>query len=1035
MVTAIPIAGKYIVQWLWGGFTVSNPTLNRFFSIHFVLPFVIAGLSLAHLALLHKEGSNNPIGSDSAIDDIPFYPYFVSKDIFALACFLIFFSTFIFYFPNILNHPDNYIVRLHSYIKSFVERNSKINFINLKASKYSINPGVRIRKLLCSWAFMSPVSSPNDCRYAQKKVAHLWWVELISRAIRSYVSPLADYIYSYHSEINTKSRTPIRSFEEAIVNGGLYSRSKNLAIFIPWKINSKGHTTIKSKFSTIDKSTLQDNEHVYNLYTLVKKFDEKEKKFKNIFSLIYDKNNLIDAWHEIKNKSGNLTPGGTKETLDRLPLGWFDDISGNLKHGTHKYAPSRQHAIPKPGKSGKRFLTIGSPRDKIIQQAFLRVLQQIYEGLYTWVEADSKEHFRNFQDPHYEYGSMVKKTEIVDQKTKYYVRKWIVEPRFHKLSFGFRPNRSTHLALHKIKKTWRPTWFWSANLEKALYKIDHHILTRELKKNISDTRFINEIYKMLNVKILERKLPGFGPNVGVHPVNVLSPFLFNVYMNSLDAYIDELKALYTKKHELVPNPEFYKLLRKNRKKHLDKDFRTRIKLAKLFRDEAAKDNILPNLPRENPTNIYYVRYADNFLLGFDATKSIAKKLASLITNFIKSNLQLNCHNDCKLFHGRSELVSFLGFKIGLYPFKSSTKSNHITRFRKLKAMVKAKKVQEASLYLKMVQSISSQYHKRIIESCNKEGHNLLKISQIKKINDNRIKKRVINALKRSLSDIELEVESDPIGSDLKKSSNVNKKDSAFIRANYKRLNITRSIVQKWIVKAQELITQDNLKEINAALGEFLTPELEKARDNFLEVINKLETKAISEQTLENALKKAKSAKEKTAILGGITTTDYPIRILLPTSKLMEKLRNLGITHKIITRPKAKSSITHLKDHLIINWFQQKALGLWNYYCCADNIWDLKKIINWILRYSLLGTLGHKHKSSIKQVIAKYTLSPKITYNYEKDGKNQVGILAQYVTPSEVNKWKKSYNISSPSPSELENLLRLREVNLNNITCV
>lgn len=307
---------------------------------------------------------------------------------------------------------------------------------------------------------------------------------------------------------------------------------------------------------------------------------------------------------------------------------------------------------------------------------------------------------------------------------------------------------------------------------------------------------MNEIYKMLNVKILKRKPPNFGTDVGVHQGNILSPFLFNIYMNPLDAYIDELKALYTKKHELVPNPEFYKLQRKNRKEHLDKDFRTRIKLAKLFRDQAAKDNILRNLPRENQTNIYYVRCADDFLLGFDATKSIAKKLASLITNFIKSELQLNCHNDSKLSHGRSELVPFLGFKIGLYPFKYSTKSNHITRFRKLKAMVKAKKVQEASLYLKMVQSISSQYHKRIIESCNKEGHNLLKISQIKKINDNRIRKRVINALKKSLSDIELEVELDPIGSDLKKSSNVNSNDSAFIIANYKRLDITRSIVQK-----------------------------------------------------------------------------------------------------------------------------------------------------------------------------------------------------------------------------------------------
>lgn len=109
MVTVIPIAGKALVQWLWGGYTVSNPTLNRFFSIHFTLPFIIAGLSLIHLALLHKDGSNNPIGSDSGVDDIPFYPYFVSKDIFAFSCFLVVFATFVFYFPNYLNHPDNCI--------------------------------------------------------------------------------------------------------------------------------------------------------------------------------------------------------------------------------------------------------------------------------------------------------------------------------------------------------------------------------------------------------------------------------------------------------------------------------------------------------------------------------------------------------------------------------------------------------------------------------------------------------------------------------------------------------------------------------------------------------------------------------------------------------------------------------------------------------------------------------------------------------------------------------------------------------------
>ena len=109
MVTVIPIAGKPLVQWLWGGYTVANPTLNRFYSVHFVLPFAIAGVTLIHLALLHKVGSNNPIGSDTGIDDIPFYPYFFYKDLFALACFLFVFSIFVFYFPNVLNHPNNCI--------------------------------------------------------------------------------------------------------------------------------------------------------------------------------------------------------------------------------------------------------------------------------------------------------------------------------------------------------------------------------------------------------------------------------------------------------------------------------------------------------------------------------------------------------------------------------------------------------------------------------------------------------------------------------------------------------------------------------------------------------------------------------------------------------------------------------------------------------------------------------------------------------------------------------------------------------------
>jgi ubiquinol-cytochrome c reductase cytochrome b subunit len=107
--SAIPVAGPSIVEWLWGGFSVDNATLNRFFSLHFLMPFVIAGMVIAHIALLHRDGSNNPLGIDSSMDKIAFYPYYYVKDLFSVVVFVVFFSLFLFYYPNLLGHPDNYI--------------------------------------------------------------------------------------------------------------------------------------------------------------------------------------------------------------------------------------------------------------------------------------------------------------------------------------------------------------------------------------------------------------------------------------------------------------------------------------------------------------------------------------------------------------------------------------------------------------------------------------------------------------------------------------------------------------------------------------------------------------------------------------------------------------------------------------------------------------------------------------------------------------------------------------------------------------
>ena len=107
--TAFPVVGNKIVTLLWGGFSVDNATLNRFFSLHYLLPFLIAGVVVVHMAAVHNDGSNNPLGISSHADKISFFPYFFIKDTLGLVGGLIFFSFFVYYSPNSLGHSDNYI--------------------------------------------------------------------------------------------------------------------------------------------------------------------------------------------------------------------------------------------------------------------------------------------------------------------------------------------------------------------------------------------------------------------------------------------------------------------------------------------------------------------------------------------------------------------------------------------------------------------------------------------------------------------------------------------------------------------------------------------------------------------------------------------------------------------------------------------------------------------------------------------------------------------------------------------------------------
>lgn len=109
LLSAIPVFGQDIVELIWGGFSVSNATLNRFFSLHYLLPFLLAALSVAHLIALHVHGSNNPNGVSSNGDRYAMHPYFIFKDLVTILFFFLVLSVIVFFYPNLMGHSDNYI--------------------------------------------------------------------------------------------------------------------------------------------------------------------------------------------------------------------------------------------------------------------------------------------------------------------------------------------------------------------------------------------------------------------------------------------------------------------------------------------------------------------------------------------------------------------------------------------------------------------------------------------------------------------------------------------------------------------------------------------------------------------------------------------------------------------------------------------------------------------------------------------------------------------------------------------------------------
>lgn len=379
----------------------------------------------------------------------------------------------------------------------------------------------------------------------------------------------------------------------------------------------KNTNTLKDgqKKPFIENKEIGGNGHDYSL-TVEKwvqtKWCEKTRKYRKLIDILTDVEFLKTCYERIRSKPGNLSPGGDdeKETLDGIDLTWFDKTSQRLKAGTHAFKASRRILIDKTSGKSKRPLTVGSPRDKIIQEGMRAILSSIYE------------------------------------------------PQFSNSSYGFRPGRSCHMALKEVKGWKDCNWFIEIDIEKCFDTINRKRLISILKEQIEDQRFFDILNGMFNTEIVNVQIGGPDNKHGVPQGSVLSPLLCNIYLNELDQFIEKEKEKQNTGKERQRCPEYRKVTRirdPNTPWHIRRE-----KLKKAHRLGLSYTNLRdPGYKR-----IKYARYADDFLIGIAGPKSLAKELFEKVTFFLSQNLQFTISKEkSKLISSTDRHVHFLGINI------------------------------------------------------------------------------------------------------------------------------------------------------------------------------------------------------------------------------------------------------------------------------------------------------------------------------------------------------------------------------------
>ncbi len=330
-----------------------------------------------------------------------------------------------------------------------------------------------------------------------------------------------------------------------------------------------------------------------------------------VYRQLFDRDIHLRAYGRIYRNDGAMTPGSTEETVDAMSLEKIGRITDALCRETYRWTPTRRTYIPK--KDGKkRPLGLPTWSDKLVQES-MRILLEAY-----------------------------------------------YEPRFSDLSHGFRPGRGCHTALRQITRRWRGVkWFIEGDVRGCFDNIDHEVLLKIVSEDIHDNRFIRLLKNLLGAGYLEQWRYNTTLS-GTPQGGVVSPLLSNIYLDRLDRFVENtLLPAYNRGDRRRNDPEYKALLRAARRAGDKGEFEEARRLRKQAQAMPSRDPNDPDFRR-----LWYVRYADDFLLGFSGPRHEAEEIKRRIADFLRGALRLEMSDEKTLVtHARTDAAKFLGYEV------------------------------------------------------------------------------------------------------------------------------------------------------------------------------------------------------------------------------------------------------------------------------------------------------------------------------------------------------------------------------------